>query len=141
MSIDRSLRLKDALVRHRNVLTRAERIEKLQEEEKWDDGRSVLGLPKVGHRKVHTKKVAKEKEEGVEGAVAGAEGAPAAAGAAPARPGCKSSPGSQGRSARRKSGSASRWKTGKRGKEEIRADTWTMLEKAGESPAFFIAPV
>ena len=87
MSIDRSLRLKDALVRHRNVLTRAERIEKLQDEEKWDDSRSVLGLPKVGHRKAHTKKVAKVKEEGAEGAVAGAEGAPAAAGAAPAAPG------------------------------------------------------
>lgn len=93
MSIDRSLRLKDALVRHRNVLTRAERIEKLQEEEKWDDGRSVLGLPKVGHRKVHTKKAAKEKEEeGAEGAVAGAEGAPVAAGAAPAAPGAKAAP-------------------------------------------------
>ncbi len=86
MSIDRSLRLKDALVRHRNVLTRAERIEKLQDEEKWEDGRSVLGLPKVGHRKAHTKKVAKAKEEGAEGAVAGVEGAPAAAGAAPAAP-------------------------------------------------------
>jgi small basic protein (TIGR04137 family) len=82
MSIDRSLRLKDALVRHRNVLTRAERIEKLQEEEKWDDKRSVLGLPKVGHRKVHAKKVVKEKETAVEGEVAGAEGAPAAPGAA-----------------------------------------------------------
>ena len=89
MSIDRSLRLKDALVRHRNVLTRAERIGKLQDEEKWDDGRSVLGLPKVGHRKTRTKKVAKVKEEGVEGAVAGEEGAPAAAGAAPAAPGAK----------------------------------------------------
>jgi len=85
MSIDRSLRLKDALVRHRNVLTRAERIDKLKEEEKWGEGQSVLGLPKVGHRKVHAKKVAKEKEETVEGAVVGAEGAPAAAGtAAPA---------------------------------------------------------
>jgi small basic protein (TIGR04137 family) len=92
MSIDRSLRLKDALVRHRNVLTRAERIDKLQEEEKWDDSRSVLGLPKVGHRKAHTKKVAKTKEEGAEGAVAGAEGAPAAAGAAPAAPGAKVAP-------------------------------------------------
>jgi len=90
MSIDRSLRLKDALVRHRNVLTRAERIEKLKDEEKWDENKSVLGLPKVGHRKAHTKKVAKAKEEGAEGAVAGAEGAPAAApGAAPATPGAK----------------------------------------------------
>ncbi|MGD0572256.1 MAG: small basic protein [Sedimentisphaerales bacterium] len=92
MSIDRSLRLKDALVRHRNVLTRAERIEKLQDEEKWEDGRSVLGLPKVGHRKAHTKKVAKAKEEGAEGAVADVEGAPAAAGAAPAAPGAKAAP-------------------------------------------------
>ena len=82
MSIDRSLRLKDALVRHRNVLTRAERIEKLKDQEKWEVGKSVLGLPKVGHRKAHTKKVAKAKEEGAEGAVAGAEGAPAAPGAA-----------------------------------------------------------
>ena len=82
MSIDRSLKLKDALVRHRNVLTRAERIEKLQDEEKWEEGRSVLGLPKVGHRKTRTKKVAKEKEAVAEGAVATAEGAPAAPGAA-----------------------------------------------------------
>jgi small basic protein (TIGR04137 family) len=79
MSIDRSLRLKDALVRHRNVLTRAERIDKLKDEEKWDDAKSVLGLPKVGHRKVKAKKVVKEKEATVEGAVAGAEAAPGAA--------------------------------------------------------------
>ena len=79
MSIDRSLKLRDALVRHRNVLTRAERIDKLKEEEKWGDEQSVLGLPKVGHRKVRAKKVAKEKEETVEGAVAGAEAAPGAA--------------------------------------------------------------
>ena len=91
MSIDRSLRLKDALVRHRNVLTRAERIDKLKEEEKWGEGQSVLGLPKVGHRKVHAKKVAKEKEETVEGAVVGAEGAPAAPGAA-AAPAAKGAP-------------------------------------------------
>jgi small basic protein (TIGR04137 family) len=95
MSIDRSLKLKDALVRHRNVLTRAERIEKLQEEEKWGDGRSVLGLPKVGHRKVHAKKVAKEKEETAEGAVPTAEGAPAAPGAAAPAAG-KAAPGAKG---------------------------------------------
>lgn len=62
MSIDRSLRLKDALVRHRNVLTRAERILKLKDEERWEEGSSVLGLPKVAHRKSHAgKKAAKEK--------------------------------------------------------------------------------
>jgi small basic protein (TIGR04137 family) len=53
MSIDRSLKIKGALERHRNVLSRAERIEKLKEEERWDEGDSVLGLPKVGHRKTH----------------------------------------------------------------------------------------
>jgi small basic protein (TIGR04137 family) len=96
MSIDRSLKLRDALVRHRNVLTRAERIEKLKDEERWEDDSSVLGLPKVAHRKSHAgKKAAKEKEAaeavaGVEGAVAApagtapAAGAKAAAGKAPA---------------------------------------------------------
>jgi hypothetical protein len=34
-------------------LTRAERIEKLKEEEKWNEGDSLLGLPKVAHRKGH----------------------------------------------------------------------------------------
>ena len=86
MSIDRSLRLKDALVRHRNVLTRAERIDRLKDEEKWEDGSSVLGLPKVAHRKVHAKmaemiEVAAEGAVGGEGAVAATPGAePAAAG-------------------------------------------------------------
>jgi small basic protein (TIGR04137 family) len=89
MSIDRSLRLKDALVRHRNVLTRAERIERLKYEERWEEGGAVLGLPKVAHRKSHAGKKAEKKEAaaaegaavGAEGAVAApAEGAPAAAG-------------------------------------------------------------
>ena len=39
--------------RHRNVLSRAERIEKLKEEERWSEGDSLLGLPKVAHRKSH----------------------------------------------------------------------------------------
>ena len=34
-------------------MTRAERIEKLKEEEKWNEGDSLLGLPKVAHRKGH----------------------------------------------------------------------------------------
>jgi small basic protein (TIGR04137 family) len=86
MSIDRSLRLKDALVRHRNVLTRAERIMKLKDEERWEEGSSVLGLSKVAHRKSHAgKKAAKEKEAAE--AVPGAEGAPTAEAAAPAAAG------------------------------------------------------
>ncbi len=54
MSIDRSLKIKGALRRHRNVLTRAERIEQLKDEERWSEGDSLMGLPKVAHRKSHT---------------------------------------------------------------------------------------
>ena len=45
MSLDRSLKSANALIRHRNVLTRAERLEKLTEQEKWTDAKSVFGLP------------------------------------------------------------------------------------------------
>jgi small basic protein (TIGR04137 family) len=54
MSIDRSLKIKGALRRHRNVLTRAERIEQLKDEDRWSEGDSLMGLPKVAHRKSHT---------------------------------------------------------------------------------------
>jgi small basic protein (TIGR04137 family) len=53
MSIDPSLKIKGALSRHRNVLTRAERIEQLKEEERWTENDSLFGLPKVTHRKSH----------------------------------------------------------------------------------------
>jgi len=75
MSIDRSLKIKGALKRHRNVLTRAERIEQLKGEGRWSDGDSLLGLPKISHRKSHAGRKAKaalEKEAATE-AVAGAE--------------------------------------------------------------------
>ena len=60
MSIDRSLKVKGALSRHRNVLTRAERIERLKEEERWVEGDPLLGLPKVAHRKSHAGRKAAE---------------------------------------------------------------------------------
>ena len=75
MSIDRSLKIRGALKRHRNVLTRAERIEKLKEEERWSEEDSLLGLAKVAHRKSHAgrkEKAAAEKEAATE-VVAGAE--------------------------------------------------------------------
>ena len=53
MSIDPSLKIKGALTRHRNVLKRAERIELLKDEERWSEEDSLLGLPKVAHRKSH----------------------------------------------------------------------------------------
>jgi len=82
MSIDKSLRRKNQLARSRNVLTRAERVKVLMEEERWKEGQSPFGLIKVRVHKVVIKKVKKAKEETAEGA----EGAPAAAGAAPAAP-------------------------------------------------------
>lgn len=65
MSVDRSLKLKGTLVRHHNVLTRAERVERLKEEERWQEGDSLFGLPKVANRKVSVaKKKAEAKAEG-----------------------------------------------------------------------------
>ena len=88
MSIDKSLRRKDSLQRARSVLTRGERIKKLQEMEKWQDGRSPFGLPKIKVVKVVIKKVKKAKEEKPEGeaGAAPAEGAPAAAPVAEKKP-------------------------------------------------------
>ena len=66
MSLHRSLKTKPAgLNQHRNVLTRAERIELLEGEDKFnltDD--SPMDLPKVGSRKV---KIASKKKENAEG--------------------------------------------------------------------------
>lgn len=61
MSIDKSLRRKNSLARARSVLTRGERIAKLKELEKWTDGRSPFGLPKVRVIKLIVKKAKKEK--------------------------------------------------------------------------------
>jgi len=52
MSLDKSLKTAANLARHRNVLTRNERINVLKEEERWSEGQRPLGLPKVAHRKV-----------------------------------------------------------------------------------------
>ena len=62
MSIDKSLRRKDQLARSRNVLRRGERIKVMQDEERWQDGRSPYGLPKVRVVKI-AKKAKKSKEE------------------------------------------------------------------------------
>jgi len=64
MSLDRSLRSRSSLERHRNVLSRAERIARLQAEDRFGEGMSPLHLPKVANRKGHAgKKKAKAKGE------------------------------------------------------------------------------
>jgi small basic protein (TIGR04137 family) len=70
MSIDRSLKIKGALSRHRNVLSRAERIEILAEEQNWSEEQSVFGLPKVSHRKSTAGKKAAKAEKAAEEAAA-----------------------------------------------------------------------
>ncbi len=67
VTIDKSLRRKGRLERARNVLKRSERIEKLEFEDRWEDGRSPFGLPKVRVIKSsigRKKKKKKEEEEG-----------------------------------------------------------------------------
>ena len=85
MSLDRSLKGKSTLERHRNVLRRSERVVMLEDNEKWAETKnSVFGLVKVAHRKqVAAKKAPKAEVAAVEGAVAASGAAPAAA-AAPA---------------------------------------------------------
>jgi small basic protein (TIGR04137 family) len=81
MSIDKSLRRKNSLERARNVLTRGERIRTLINEERWQEGRSPFGLPKVKVVRIVVKKAkkAKEEEKPAEGeAAAAAAPAPAA---------------------------------------------------------------
>lgn len=55
MSLDSSLKVGSTITKHRNVLTRAERIERLRATAGFSmDSGSALGLPKVGNRKVVT---------------------------------------------------------------------------------------
>ena len=64
MSLHRSLKTKPAgLNQHRNVLTRAERIEHLANQDQFDkEDSSPIGLPKVGSRKIKIAKKQKETE-------------------------------------------------------------------------------
>ncbi len=84
MSLDRSLKTAAGLARHRNVLTRTERIAKLTESKKFDPAASSpIGLVKVANRKVVA--AAKPKKEAVEGEAAAGATAAAPAAAAPAK--------------------------------------------------------
>jgi len=90
MSIHKSLVPASKLRRHRNVLTRGERLEALKKDGRWDEEKSIFGLAKV--RNIMTKAKPKAKKEAADaaaGATPGAPGAaaPAAGGAAPAAKG------------------------------------------------------
>ena len=75
MTLDKSLKVRAGLARQRSVLKRVERLEKLKESDRWSEGASVFGLPKVRVQKLVLKKKKKEKvvetEEGQEAPAAG----------------------------------------------------------------------
>ena len=70
MSIHKSLVTAGNLRRHRNVLTRAERLDLLKKEERWKEGQSIFNLPKV--RNIMAKAKKKEKEADAAAPAAGA---------------------------------------------------------------------
>ena len=63
MTIDRSLKVRRGSSGNRSVLTRMERLEKLKETDRWQEGDSPIGLPKVRVQKLQMKKKKKKKEE------------------------------------------------------------------------------
>lgn len=62
MTMDRSLKVRAGAIKTRNVLTRAERINRLKELDRWDDEMSIVGMPKVRVIKVSLKKKKKVKK-------------------------------------------------------------------------------
>jgi small basic protein (TIGR04137 family) len=62
MTMDPSLKVKAGAIRTRNVMTRAERIARLKELDRFDEEASVVGMPKVRVVKVSLKKKKKVKK-------------------------------------------------------------------------------
>jgi small basic protein (TIGR04137 family) len=70
MTMDKSLKVRRGLMRSRSVLTRGERIERLKAADRWEEGDSPFGLPKVRVYKLAMKNKKKKKEAEEEGAAA-----------------------------------------------------------------------
>jgi small basic protein (TIGR04137 family) len=52
MSLDKSLKKAGTLARARNVLSRAERLAVLQEDERWSPALGIYNLPKTKYRRL-----------------------------------------------------------------------------------------
>lgn len=77
MSIHKSLRSSAGLSRARNVLSRAERVERLTKEGRLKPGDPVVGLPKTKVLKAKKSKKKKKKEEEETAEATSAEETPA----------------------------------------------------------------
>lgn len=62
MTMDRSLKVAAGAIKARNVLTRAERVARLKELDRFDEDKSIVGMPKVRVVKVSLKKKKKVKK-------------------------------------------------------------------------------
>lgn len=62
MTMDRSLKVSAGAIKPRNVLTRAERVSRLKELDRFEDEDQVIGMPKVRVVKVSLKKKKKVKK-------------------------------------------------------------------------------
>jgi len=78
VSIHRSLAFKGKLKRQRNVLTRLERVDKLADEGRWNEGDTIFGLPTTRVVKVRGAKKKKKAPEPEQAEVAEGAEAPAA---------------------------------------------------------------
>jgi small basic protein (TIGR04137 family) len=63
MTLDKSLKVRAGAISSRNVLNRAERIQRLQDLDKWSEEMSVVGMAKVRVPKISLKKKKKVKKE------------------------------------------------------------------------------
>ncbi|MCU0716287.1 MAG: small basic protein [Pirellula sp.] len=63
MTLDKSLKVRAGSIKTRNVLTRAERIKRLQDIDKWSEDSIVVGMAKVRVPKISLKKKKKVKKE------------------------------------------------------------------------------
>jgi len=62
MTMDRSLKVAAGAIKPRNVLTRAERVARLKELDRFDEEASIVGMAKVRVQKVSLKKKKKVKK-------------------------------------------------------------------------------
>lgn len=66
MTMDRSLKVQAGAIKTRNVMTRAERVARLKELDRFDPEASIVGMPKTRVVKVSLKKKKKVKTEETE---------------------------------------------------------------------------